>query len=250
LRKTIVILFLILNGGCTIKRFIDEKTSDSDKESVEKIIDVVKNNNISKVNYFIVKGEFSVKINNKLTRLLFSLKHLIPDKYLLSIKSRSGIEGARIYLIKDSVLINERIGKKLLVGTPKDLEKITGIPFFIMNMAFGDLLLFDGNEIAESERINNIVRIQQQHMGKIWNSFLDTNVGKVKSAEFLIGDMGEKIKISYSKFQKTERHVPEVIVLKDPNKKMKVEIRIKRIEIPWDGDIEFIPGKGYVKEEI
>ena len=38
-----------------------------------------------------------------------TIKYELPDKYLISIRSKAGIEAARIFITKDTVLINDRI---------------------------------------------------------------------------------------------------------------------------------------------
>jgi hypothetical protein len=239
-----------LNGGCTAKRFVSERFPGSDEESIERIIGDIRKNNLSEENFFIEKGNLALKQNDKTTKILFSVKFVKPDKYLFSIRNTTGIEGARIYATKDTVLINDRIEKRLLYGKPKDLEKISGLPYFIINIAFGDLFFCGNNEIIKSERLNNKVIITQQCQGKIWNTVLDPEEGKVKSVVFSAGIQGEPIELSYSNFRKKGGHIPMIIELKDMNRNINAKVKIERLQIPWTGEIEFLPGKGYIKEEI
>ena len=51
----------------------------------------------------------------------------MPDKFLISIKSHTGIEVARIFLTGDSIMINDRINKKLYYGSTSYLKNKYGL---------------------------------------------------------------------------------------------------------------------------
>ena len=243
-------MLLILNLSCTAKKFISENTTGSEKEYAERIINNVRRNNISEENFYIEKGEFSVIMNNKRTRYIFSAKYNKPDTYLISIRSSTGIEGVRVYLTKDTVLINDRIGKRLLYGKPKDLEKIAGLPYFVIKAVFGDLLINGDTKKDEKKRVENQVILIQQFQGKIWKSVIDPKIGKVVSTVFSNGIQKEAIIFNYSKFGRSGKYIPAVIDIKDLTNKVNVKLKLERIQILWKGEIRFIPGKGYTKEEI
>lgn len=250
MRKALIILLLVLNAGCTAKKFVSERSANDEEKSIEKIINTVKINNLAEENFFIEKANFLITRNNNTTKYLFSVKFIKPDKYLFSIRNFTGIEGARIYITKDTILINDRIEKRILYGKPKDLEKISGLPYFIINIAFGDLFFCENIGIIKSERINNQVILSQQCQGRAWNTVLDPKVGKVKSVVFSTGVQKELIEINYSKFEKKGKHIPMVIELKDLSRNINAKVKFERMQIPWTGEIEFLPGKGYTKEEI
>ena len=49
----------------------------------------------------------------------------------------------------------------------------------------------------------------------------------------------------YEFMKKGEVSFPERIEYRDLQSKTTINIRIRKIEIPWTGNIKFIPGKGY-----
>jgi Domain of unknown function (DUF4292) len=250
LQKSLIIILLILANSCSQKLIISENNYISDNNTVQDIINKIKKNNINKEGFFIEKANISIKTINGSKKFLLNSKFQIPDKYLFSIKSSTGIEGERIYIEKDTLLLNDRNEKKLLFGKPKDLEKVSGIPYFIFKRIFGDLISEESSEIISLEKINNqIVFIQKSEEG-IWKSVLNPKIEKVKSTEFSKNIGREKIEIIYSKFKKEGKHIPENIEYNDVNEGINIKIRILKIIIPWDGEVEFIPGKGYIKEEI
>lgn len=243
-------MLLILNSGCTAKKFISENTTGSETESAERIINNVRRNNISEENFYVEKGDFSVIMNNKKTRYIFNAKYNKPDTYLISIRSNSGIEGVRVYLTKDTVLINDRIGKRLLYGKPKDLEKMSGLSYFMIKAVFGDLIINGDTLKGEKKRIDNQVIVIQQFQGKTWKSVIDPKIGKVESTVFSNRIQKEAIIFSYSKFGRSGKYIPGIIDIEDLTNKVNVKLKLERIQILWKGEIEFIPGKGYTKEEI
>ena len=247
MRKSLIIIAFILIEGCTAKRIISESPFDNTSLSTEKVIDAVWKNNISEENFFIEKASLSIKAENETKNFLFNVKFKKPDKFLFSIRNNAGIEGARIYLTNDTVLINDRIENRILYGRPKDLEKIAGIPYFIIKVAFGDLL---EKEYIKKEKINNQLFLMQQYKGNIWKSYLDYKTGKVKLAVISNEYNKEEIVIKYSKFGKEDKHIPKLIELKDFTRNINAKIRLIKVQIRWNGELEFIPGKGYRKEEI
>jgi hypothetical protein len=240
---------LIFQTGCTAKRIVSESAFNSNIGSVEDIINKVKNNNISNESFFIEKGNIYIKKNEESNRFIFNCKFQKPDKYLFSFRNRAGIEGARMYITKDTLEINDRIEKKLLYGRPEDMERVYGIPYFVLNKLFGDLV-FEENVNSSFEKDENKIFLNQRSGDGVWKSFLDTKNEKVKSTEFSEKNRGKIIEIIYSKFGKNRGHFPEDIEFKDITKGINGHIYISKMVIPWNGEIEFIPGKGYIKEEI
>jgi hypothetical protein len=114
LQKTLILFILIQIWGCTPGLFVSDNTGAKEEDYLKNILDDIRNNNITEENFFIEKADIDLTINNSTNRYLFSVKYEKPDKFLLSIKSRTGIEGARILITKDTLLVNDRIRKRLL----------------------------------------------------------------------------------------------------------------------------------------
>ena len=60
--------------------------------------------NITNTDFYIQKAEIEFTNKDNRQKFLCSIKYQRPDKYLISIKSRTGIEGARIYVSEDSII--------------------------------------------------------------------------------------------------------------------------------------------------
>jgi hypothetical protein len=206
--------------------------------------------NVSDSSFFIEKADMILRFNDKTTRFIFSVKHEKPDRYLLSLKSSSGLEGARVYLTRDTLLINDRLNRKLLSGKAKDIERTLGIPYDFINLIFGDIItIYDTADIAIERSADKVV-ISQPLKSMTLTTIIDFDILKPESAVFLNSEKSEVITLKYSKHLKTDKRLPGVVEVKDSVRNLTAKIRFYRIQIPWYGKIEFIPGKGYTKEEI
>jgi hypothetical protein len=237
LRKALILIGIMFICGCTARRFVVRSPDSLNPEPFEKLVENVRKNNISNKDFYIEKALFTINVNNETKRFLFSLKFKMPDTYLISIKNITGFEALRILITKDTLLVNERIGKRILYAKPGVLEKKTGLPFYALNILFGDLSADD-------------FIIKQRQGRRVWTSVLDPEKEKVLSTEISDGTLGEAIKINFSKFRKKYSNAPSIIEFQSPGRGIRAKIKLERIEMSWNGLIEFVPGKGYTREEI
>jgi hypothetical protein len=250
LQKALIFLILVINWSCTSRMFISRENRISEINSPEEKLTRIVNNNISQDKYLIEKGDVLIKDSNSTRRFLFSVKYEKSRKFLISLKSIAGIEGARIYLTKDTLIVNDRLRKRLLYGKPLNIEKITGVPFYLFDMIFGDLIILDeAGGIKMGEVKNRWVLYQNNKMVSI-KSLLDEKMNKVSSATLSDQIRKEDILLIYSKFSKKDLHFPGLIEMQDKSRNIELKIRIRKIQIPWEGKIDFVPGAGYKKEEL
>ena len=97
--------------------------------------------------------------------LIGSIKFENPDKYLVSLKSKAGIEVARIFITSDTILINDRINKKQYYGSAKYLKKKFGITTSVLPLIFGDYI----NENVSDNVITNCSEGKSDIVGIIKN---------------------------------------------------------------------------------
>jgi hypothetical protein len=241
---------LIFVWGCAPKRYAGEKSSGTSESASDGIIGRVLRNNLSEDSFYIEKASVKVNVNGESNKYLFNLKYVKPEEFLISIRSNTGIEGARVHITKDSVLINDRIGKRIIIGNLKDIDRISGFPYILFKILFGDLVLIGTKEKPDITILSNSVVIVETYNGKIMKLTLDPVINKVISATVITGTRREELTVDYSRFDKSPKHIPRVIIVKDMNRNFVAQINIEKIQLSWNGEIEFIPGKGYSKETI
>lgn len=253
MQKINFILFLvILCTGCSAIRKGGSTNYELSNEIVaEKLLENVIKRNITTNSFFIQKAEIEITTPEGRKKLLASLKFESPDKYLISIKSRAGIEAARIFISDDSILINDRINRKQFYGSPQCLKSKYGITTSGLPVMLGDYVdnnLSYNNQAKCSEGKLNIDGIVN---GIRIKYVIDCEKEKSILAihENNMSDGG--IEIQYSDFLKNGNIlIPGKIEIKDVQRRTKIEIRIQKIESPWNGNIDFIPGYKYEKIQL
>ena len=111
----------------------------------------IENQNLTKRNFFIQKAEIEILSEEENQKLIASIKFIYPDQYLISLKSKTGIEAARIFITDDTVLINDRINRKLYFGKPAQLKNKYGISPAVLPVVLGDFI--KGNSKLDEQNI-------------------------------------------------------------------------------------------------
>lgn len=244
-----ILVVLFLTAGCSALRpaFRPEQKVIGDKDKVN-LFEVVKNQNITLHNFYIQKAQVEINSNNTSETFLASIKFLYPDTFLISIRSKAGIEAARIYFTKDTILINDRINRKLLYGKPAIAGRKYGIAPESFPLILGDMISENGN-VLFSECLNGEATLNSSFHGSKIKYVLDCEKGKVASA---VQEGSNSSILTVLKFEKfiRERDIfypSDISIVKD---ELKINIRIDNIEYPWNGTIEFIHGKNYELIEL
>ena len=250
MRKKVIIFLLTVNFSCSVERFGSNQEPIYVKNKIESIVYNTCKNNITNDNFLIEKGEISIKSKDERKRYIFTVKHKKTDEYLISVRNNIGLEGARIFLSDDTVLINDRIRKRLLYGTKNSIENIIGLPSSCLKMAFGDIIIGSDSSKRKIDQINNRIVVSEYLPGMISKSVINPRLCKVNTVECGINSGKGTIFFKYSKFNRKGKLFPAIIEIRNEKEDESVSIRIKKLQLPWNGEIEFVPGNGYKKEEI
>lgn len=245
MQKITIVIVLLLVSSCSVLRH--EKSGDSvvsTDNPYSNVLEKVKRNNISNKGFFIVKADIEYVTGDKKERFIASIKYSSPDKYLISLRSRSGIEAARIFITRDTILVNDRIGRKLYYGNSDYLQRKYGIPVSLLPVLFGDFVFNNTMQAESSDCRNGFLYLSSYMMGLKFESVLDCGKNKLVKS-YKAGDTGySALEFEFNKFKNiSDRIVPANI--KISYEEYVVEIKIGRIEIPWEDTVEFIPGNKY-----
>lgn len=207
--------------------------------------------NLTGRNFFIQKAEVEYSSGQDKQKFNASIKFTTQGKYLISLRSKTGIEAARIFLSKDTVMINDRINRKLYYGKPDVLSKKYGISFFELPIVLGDYL-GDSKGIDENiQCIEGKRDIENTVNEKKMLYTVDCKKYKVLSA-IEEGILDEPVtEISFGNFKKADNILtPGKVQIKYVKAMINIAIRIEKVEYPWNGEIEFIPGNKYELVEL
>lgn len=240
---------MFLTAGCSAfkpafypKVKIAHETEDGD------LLKSVKDQNVTLHNFFVQKAHIEINSNTLNESFLASIKYVFPDTFLISLRSKTGIEAARIFFTDDTILINDRINRKLLFGKPVLAGRKYGLTPEIFPLILGDLVS-ENSSLLLSDCINGQAVLNSVVHGSKIKYVLDCEKGKVVSA-MQEGSFGNILAmIGFDRFiRDSDILFPSRININ--LQEYKVAIRIENIEYPWTGNIEFIPGKNYELIEL
>lgn len=237
----------VVSTGCAVMKnihgnennLINNFSNDSLNERLEK-------QNLGTRGFYISKAEITISTHNGIEKILGNVKYNSSGSFLLSLRAKTGIEIARIFVTKDTLLVNDRINKKLYCGSSIYLKSKYGIPFSAIPIIFGDYVTGEKENRNIKNCIEGRVILDENIEGIRVNYIVDCKTGKSLKASLNDNIRKEKIEIAYSKLRKNDfGFLPGFMQINDLLRELTVIINIKKIESPWNGIIEFIPGKEY-----
>ena len=253
MRKVAIILLLgIFAGGCSVTRNRSKDSySNLNDISSGNVLESVKNQNVTTSNVFIQKADIELLNQNGKQKFIGNIKFEYPDKYLISIKSRSGIEGVRIYITKDSIFVNDRINKKMYFGNSFYLNRKYGLNQSFLPLIFGDIVVDKSCNGSKDKCSGDQLKVNCVVKGVTLNYNIDCKRGKIIFVSQLNNSGSEGIKMKYEAFLNLGNIIiPGIIEIEDSQYNMTIKIKIVKVEYPWNGNVKFIPGKGYESIEL
>lgn len=215
------------------------------------ILEITENQNITNNGFFIQKAEITVITSEESNTFIANIKFEKPDKYLISLRSRTGIEGARIFISGDSIRMNDRINKKLYSGTSGYLARKYGFSQSFLPLIFGDLILDKKCETEVGSCIDEKLVFGCQLKGMPLTYGLDCKRRKIFSVEQVNSLNQPGVNIKYEKFFNISGiSIPKFIEFNDNQYNITIKIRILKVQLPWTGNLSFIPGRGYELIEL
>jgi len=246
LQKTALILFLMpFITGCAILKKENTVRTDERKNGVS--YQQISALNLTNKDFNIIKAEIDIIKGSKREKMLGNIKYKEPETYLISIRNRSGIEGARILIKSDSIMVNDRINKKLYYGSTDYLNKKYGITTGILPVIIGDFIIGkDDNKIITCTK--NETYINTEIGSKKIHFKIDCGKKKVTGVN-IEDEITEKVlEIEFKKFEKNAYwSIARNITIKSNEEDERIEINIERLEFVMENEITFIPGKKYEK---
>jgi hypothetical protein len=227
------------------------KYPESDGTDSGNILERVIKQNITSASFFIQKAEIELINGSEKQRFLGSIKFEYPEKFLISLKSRTGIEGARIFINKDSILVNDRINKKMYFGTALNLKRKFGLNQSVIPLIFGDMVIDNRFNAGVSKCEDNKLRVDCNFRGITMNYNIDCKKSKIAQISLGNSSLKDNITINYSNYVFIDSTLcPRIIEITDMQYNIRIKIKIVKTEYPWNGIVRFVPGKGYELIEI
>jgi hypothetical protein len=233
----------VLSGCSVSKTSINRIARPASSIKMEEI----RKRNLSNEDFSIQKAEIDANVNGENVKFIASVKYKNEGKWMLSLKSNTGIEAVRALITSDTVLINDRFHKKLYYGNSTFIEKKYGIPVAGLPVLLGDFIETDGKE-ENSGKCNEGINEQTLNFGNLEAKYV-ISCKEFKTVRTNIINPGKgEVQIYFSKLKEVEnRKFPAKISVKDSEDSIGIKINIKKIEFKNIENFDFIPGKGYEK---
>jgi hypothetical protein len=242
-----ILLVLVFTSGCSALRKQKGSYSPGVIESHGvNLIDRILNQNLTSKSFYIERAEFIIRSDDGEKSGLGTMKFLYPDKFLISIKGNSGIEVARIFLSGDSIKINDKMNKRLFYGSTSYLKEKYGVTTSILPVILGDYVNDEKIDSSKINCINGNFNINGIVKNVKVQYLFDCELAKSKLTIPEENRNGNGLEIRYGKFFNVNNiNAPGIIEISDKHRNTTIEIRIDKIDIPWEGTIDFIPGRQY-----
>ncbi len=249
---TIILSCAVVLSSCSVFRRTGNEAIESKRiTSTGNILQQVVEQNIASKGFFIQKAEIEFDNGNGSEKYLASVKFEYPDKYLISVKSRTGIEGARIFIAKDSVFVNDRINKKLYIGTSLYLNRKYGLNKTLLPLIFGDLVLDKDPKMYTEICTDNRLIFECNLKGAKITYQVNCIKDKLSDTELFNDYSRESIKIKYNNyFRSGNIIVPKNVEFSNLQISTRIKMKIIKLVYPYSETVKFVPGKGYELIEL
>jgi hypothetical protein len=217
----------------------------------EDVLGTVLDANITNSGFFIEKAEIKVTDREGTKKMLASVKFLTPQKYLISLRGSGGIEAARIFISKDSALINDRINRITYFGGRKAVERKYGFNLDILPLLLGDFIVSEKILEIRTECRGGLINVTDNIQGLKVDYFINCKEQKAVLTRLEKSSGFKGWEFVFSDFTgKGNRLIPGKIIVNDISTGSVTEVRIMKFTVPWDGEIKFIAGNRYEKVMI
>ncbi len=243
----IVLVLALVFSACSATRKAGRTDSGSTLgETAANRLETVISNNLSNNDFYIRRADIKIRQENVTVNLNASIKFRRPDSLMISVKSGIGVEAGKALLTGDTVIINDRFNRKLMVGDPEEIRSKYGIDPALIYVILGDMIVEKGDYRSILNCQKGEFRKQYNVEGRSVEYTVDCQKKKLKKV-YLEGDIRTgNITILLSGIVKEGNITyPGRIAINDDLKELDIEIEIKRIESPWSGSMGTVGGQGY-----
>jgi len=247
----LLVALIFMETACSVSRNTFSNTGSTGySEDINRIILKTYSKNITDLGFYIQKGKIQLIEGKRKLNFLYSVKYARRDIYLISIRALNGYEALRVFINKDTILINDRVNKELLYGSKNDFEKLTGIPVEFLKICFGDIIDYSKGSVNNVNIIGKELVITGMIFGIEAITTINTETYKVRSVKLSSAYSKEEITADYRKYKGDNHIIPGETLIYDSKRSVQLIIKNQKFIVPWYGDIDFVPGRNYKERHI
>ncbi len=243
---TIIVATLLVTSCSTARKASRTKVSKADRDTNSDRLESVIENNLSNNDFYIRRADIKFRQANVTVNLNASVKFRKPDSLMISVRSAVGVEAGKGFIAGDTVIINDRFNRRIMVGNPDDIRAKYGIHPAMIFVILGDMIVGDGDNSSLIDCQRGEFKRTYEVEGKELEYTVDCVDRKVKKV-YVEGDLRSgNVTVLFSDLVREGNiSYPGKVIINDDLKELDIEIDIKRIESPWQGSMGSIGGQGY-----
>jgi len=223
----IIILIIILIQGCATSRRAKVRGKVSNESSIKG--GDIADKNVSLKGFYIQKALVTVTGNQTETKFLVTVKYNLPDSILISVRARIGYEAARIFLTNDTLIIADRINRKLRVGNPQFLKKKYGIEPAMLFIIMGDYISGTESRDKDLKCIQGYSESNIVLEGRNINYRINCSEGKIAGATFEGDITSGNIALEFKEFTNFDGLImPKFIRMNNDLSQIKADMEIEK----------------------
>jgi len=227
------IVLIIFLCSCTgAKRGKTVIDSNADIRSGEKILELSIRNNFCYKGVLIKGGKADIESGSFSGKFDIYAKQNSVGDYMISAMGPLGIELVRIYGVKDSTYIIDRINRTIYSGKTENVLKKYSLPSDLLTILLGDI---PERAILSSETVNSKGEIEAFYDDTYYHREMIIRKDVLRAKETVIDKnvLGERLTFSYDKFVNVDGYTyPKDISIDCTNPLFHVEITIESIVSP------------------
>jgi len=245
-KRSLILILLIVLSGCSAVNKGKTRMINTSLESRSDIGETRKHN-LSNNDFNVKRADVVLNVDGDEQKFIASFKYKLPGIWLISMKSNTGIEAARVWITADTVLINDKLHKKLYYGKSSTLEEKYGIAVRAIPVLMGDFIEADRKIDNSIDCIEGVDEEVAQFENFRVEYVISCRENKILESKILRPDKNT-MRINYYKTKKDgNQKYPTKIIFTDSEANNIMEIKIRDIDFNNIDKLGFIPGKGYEK---
>jgi hypothetical protein len=207
--------------------------------------------NLTNVSFFIQKAAIEVNSGGVKESMLASIKYRYPDSYIISLRTRTGIEAARVLIRSDSVFINDRINRVLYYGSSKAVMNRYGLRNDIIRVFFGDYVTSASKLLPEYKCNKGVTTIETVKDGLRAVYIIDCKSKRALSVSVFKDRGKDPVLFTFEDYQRIGNiSFGNKVTINNIYDYERISIEYSKVESPWEGSFVFIPGRNFEYIEI
>lgn len=249
-KVTVIFICCYLFAGCSVLKGPAGKSGNVSMNPSRVTGNTLIANNITNENFSIPRVDVDVNSQGDHQKFLATVKYKAGEGYLISLRSRTGFEAARIFLGQDTLLINDRLSRTLYYGKPGNLRNITGYSGELLPLIFGDILTRQQSS-AEIQCIDGKGQIEDDFSGYRIGYRIDCRMHKITEILHENSFNNAQTILTFDNFvEENGRIYPRTATINAKSAESSIIMVYNQIEFNWQGELEFVPGSNYERRQL